>query len=1251
MVLHVELFGPVRYWVDEGEPQPVRYKRPAQLVAYLALAPKHRAAKAELQQELWSPAGDDVRPALRYVRRKYPVLAEWLSEDAEGVWLERRRGNDAIEVDALRVSSLVANGDYAAALDIPRGPFLGRFDSNASSWLSRARPHRHAELALACRELALVRSAQGRLSEAVDYAERRLYWRPFDVAATKELALLIAHDGRRPEARRRLVALLESGQVVDPSDRASLEDGVRELSGDLPPLPEPAQRGTGSAEITGSDERAEIFEVPLPRNAELAGRDAELTRLHEALRAHGPITVAQAISGEGGIGKTQLALEFAYRFKHDYDVVWWFAAENPDDLEQQYANLAVRLGLPDSTPEPSLALRVAAAREWLSSHRRWLVIFDNAEDPSAISRLLPVGGGDVVLTSRRQHWPPFARVELLDVLPLDAASGFVMRRTGSDDETSARRLADVTGGLPLALEQAAAYIIEHGISVKRYLELYAARAEELWERGEPSFYERTVATTWSLAMDEAERALPATVDLLLACSLFDTDGVPRALFEHASTGALPSLADELAREDALAVLRRYSLVRLGGQGQAILLHRLVGAHVRARQTKKRHLGREFVRAVAELLANWTRTALCEPFVHPNVAEWRIRQVRAFSDHVMSIDPATVFGIARLAAQVESRGAHLGGTSMLDIAVKAAEAAFGPRDERLGVVLVDRAVQRYNAMRTGHDEARELSLRDLRRALKIVEERFGEHSPQAGSIHAELARVLGDLRSQYVDFALEDADFEAAAQHVDHAIAIFRSHGEADSLAAALIAGADVAAHRGDLDLARQYFDEALAGDEPSDAQTRWHAVTRLRQAGMTLMKFGAVADAVPYLTRACEIQLAGDRPQGFGGYGAADELASALHELRDWERLAALYGRLVDEYAKEPDNWIYVHSTLNSLAAVEAELGREDASQQARRREIEVLEDAVRDACLTFLTQAGELSAAEAETLSSEVVESLLDRASAAAHRGARYANGRLFDSPQPLKDLVHALEAGDERPRAIELQRRAVDLETHEWQVEHAEHLARTAEEESAASSRPWYPDEPSRMHAWALLELGRLLTDQGDAEPALAAVNRALEEFEASDHFDIETRSSLFGVMARAEFLAGRKKHAHIAADAAEQALALDDEARIRHGAKASYCTTFWGVQRLAELRGNLEELDDAERLYRRALDLEEAAHGNWHPTVAAATYNLALHLHRRGETEEALAFAVRSREICERIFGETSRRARTRQALIDDLTSEVG
>jgi hypothetical protein len=305
-----------------------------------------------------------------------------------------------------------------------------------------------------------------------------------------------------------------------------------------------------------------------PRPVFLAGRDALLAEL-EARLARSPVI---ALYGLGGAGKTSVALEYAHRRLADCGVVWQLPAEEPAALAAGFGELAAQLGARPGDP-------VAAVHAALARRDDWLLVFDNAPDPAVIEDLVPpAGGGQVVITSRYAFWPGGRAVEV-PVLDRQVAAGFLLARTGaagSAEEQAAGELAAELGGLPLALEQAAAYMESTGRGIGQYLGLFRRRRAELLGRGE-------VATTWSLAFAQLSEPAAGLLRLAACCAAED---IPLDLLLRPRPGLefgaqvepllRPLLDDELARDDAVTGLRRYSLISAPRDGR-VSVHRLVQA--------------------------------------------------------------------------------------------------------------------------------------------------------------------------------------------------------------------------------------------------------------------------------------------------------------------------------------------------------------------------------------------------------------------------------------------------------------------------------------------------------------------------------------------------------------------------------------------------------------------------------------------------------------------------------------------------
>jgi hypothetical protein len=315
----------------------------------------------------------------------------------------------------------------------------------------------------------------------------------------------------------------------------------------------------------------------------LAGREHLLDVLDTRLSyADGALPQRLVLYGLGGVGKTSLALAYAYRRLADTSVVWQFEAEEPTALVTGFGDLAAQLGVL-GTGDP-----VAQVHAVLAERRGgWLLIFDNASGPAALQGMLPPAGhGQVLVTSRNPDWPG---MELeVPVLALKDAARFLMSRTGSGDDVSARQLAAELGGLPLALEQACAYMRTSGRDIAGYLSLLRRRRADILGRGQVPWYGKQVITTWGLAFDRLRASFPQAIGLLrfLACCAPERipldlilnplpDGAP-PLAPRVAALLAPLLDDPVAVDDSVAALRQFSLIS-DPQDRAVSVHRLVQA--------------------------------------------------------------------------------------------------------------------------------------------------------------------------------------------------------------------------------------------------------------------------------------------------------------------------------------------------------------------------------------------------------------------------------------------------------------------------------------------------------------------------------------------------------------------------------------------------------------------------------------------------------------------------------------------------
>jgi tetratricopeptide (TPR) repeat protein/cellulose biosynthesis protein BcsQ len=320
-----------------------------------------------------------------------------------------------------------------------------------------------------------------------------------------------------------------------------------------------------------------------PRNPNFTGRGEILAALQADRMTYGRRCALQTLAGLGGIGKTQIAVEYAYRHKDDYDIIWWLRAEREETLGADLADLAVTLGLAEKASDHEANVR--ASLDFLGKFDRWLLIYDNAESSDAVRNLLPKGNGHVLITTRNPVSDGSTFVVEIDTWPRHDSVEFLTRRLrlGEDAETNIvanlGALAEDLGDLPLAMEQAAAYIDQTGLSVAKFRQRFKGYQTRIFDRDPPRGYQATVTTTWSMVLDEASKT-PYAADLLYLCAYMAPDNIPVSLlaqWSHAS--------DALARDRAMAVLRAYSLVQVNqsesdASDDLLSVHRLVQAVIR-----------------------------------------------------------------------------------------------------------------------------------------------------------------------------------------------------------------------------------------------------------------------------------------------------------------------------------------------------------------------------------------------------------------------------------------------------------------------------------------------------------------------------------------------------------------------------------------------------------------------------------------------------------------------------------------------
>jgi len=329
------------------------------------------------------------------------------------------------------------------------------------------------------------------------------------------------------------------------------------------------------------------------RNARFTGRVALLEGLRDRLLGAGSAApLAQTLYGLGGVGKTQIALEYAHRFMSDYDLVWWVPAETGEEISSSLATLALRLGVQVSDDVPETAqIALERLRQGAGLAGRWLLIFDNADDLRELGPYLPAGPGHVLITSRNPAWSRQAEPIAVDVFSRQESVDHLIMHVPDLDPAMADRIAHVLGDLPLALEQAGAWLEETGTSAATYIEQLDTQLMRVLDLNRLLDYPAPAMATWNMSLERLQSKSPAAVRLLQVCAccspgpismdLLYSDEMIEALLPFDETLAEPMMLGRVIRE-----VTGFALARTDTSSNSIQVHRLVQAVIRSQMSDR-----------------------------------------------------------------------------------------------------------------------------------------------------------------------------------------------------------------------------------------------------------------------------------------------------------------------------------------------------------------------------------------------------------------------------------------------------------------------------------------------------------------------------------------------------------------------------------------------------------------------------------------------------------------------------------------
>lgn len=639
-----------------------------------------------------------------------------------------------------------------------------------------------------------------------------------------------------------------------------------------------------------------IWNMPA-RNPGFTGRDGLLMAVRESLLGSDR-AVVQALHGMGGVGKTQLAVEYAHRFAGGYDLVWWITAERAALIGEQFAALADALGC--ARPGAGQAAIRQAVLAVLRERDRALLVFDNADSPEELADWLPGGRGHVLITTRTHGWAEIAAPVEVDVLARAESVAILRSRVPDLPAGDAGRVAAALGDLPLAIAQAAGYMADTGIPDEEYTDLLAARAAEILDQARPSSYPQSLAAVTQLAFDRLTTEDPATGELAELCAFMAPEPIPAHWFTRAAEDLLPALlaekvADPVAWRQVLARIGHHALVRVERNG--LQMHRLTQAIIRSHLPASTAIAR---RGQAEAIV-----AASHPGDERSPSSWP--GWARLLPHLLAMNPADnsdarLRAVAQAAAwYLVRRGDSRGGHDLAGQMYQRWRDRLGPDD---GDTLKAAVAYAYALREMGrYDEALELDQDALARYRRTLGDDDADTLSAAHNVGADLYEL-----GSYREAAVLDKDILFRRRRIlgdDHPDTL----SSAGNLAGDLRGLGELLAAR-DLDednLARRR--RILGDDHPHTLTSASSLTLDLRALGDLLAARELCEDT---LSRRRSV-LGDDHPRTLA---SASDLASVLRELGDYQTARELDEETLNRCRRVlGDDHPRTHASAENLAA------------------------------------------------------------------------------------------------------------------------------------------------------------------------------------------------------------------------------------------------------------------------------------------------------------------------------------------------
>lgn len=625
----------------------------------------------------------------------------------------------------------------------------------------------------------------------------------------------------------------------------------------------------------------EVLDIrPPPKNPNFTGRNEILQNISKALSSG---VSACVINGTGGMGKTQVAAAYLYRHRVEYKYCWWLPSEDPAVLKSHYASIRIDLGSEPDFPKAActdIPSTVSLIKRWLEKDHgwKWLLVLDNAKDPEDIDEYIPRegGAGHMIITSRdaSSAWDNAAYSYQLEEFELDEAVDFLIKRTAESDREGAKAVAVELGCLPLALEQAGAYIKNNNRTFSHYMMQLRGDKMDALSQFKPTGYPEPVSRTWNISFDKVQKETPLSANILCICSYLASEQIPLNIMDLGIEYLDQPAPTSSNVNKAITALKHYSLVT--GESGSLSIHKLVQDVIRYKlgengQAKWSEVAVKLIDGVFSYnegdSQTWAECAILLP--HALAATKYAEEVQVASEAISHLLNQVGLYLEEMAEFSKAKG-------LLERALKIDEKIYGldhpnvARDiNNLGGVLRDLAEL---------EEARKY----FERALKIDEKIYGpDHLNVAIDVN-NLGLILQDLgglqdardcyeRALKIDGELCGPDHPEVAIDINNLGSVLKDLSE--------------------LQEARKCFERALKIGEKVYGPDHPCIATYINNLGRVLNDLGELDEAMEYLERALKIDEKVYGPDHPNVARRANNLGSVLQDLGKLQNARECYER------------------------------------------------------------------------------------------------------------------------------------------------------------------------------------------------------------------------------------------------------------------------------------------------------------------------------------------------------------------------